>query len=763
MSHFNFKTLLQHLESSEPKVVMWATHQLIEHWKDRADEFVEILLHSKLDGVRQAGILLAGKSLLSEHTFRIFGWFSRSEGELKEVCATALANMKHSPTRELFWKEALHRLNSEDVNFEELRTTLEHILSYEDEKDWWRMERLLPELYGDHMRSLLIFDLLSISVSSSEQVFNLVTHYGLYREYFSDPQFSQCLINIVYREGLTKFLEKRLPNDISFTDLYSEIFENLSLKNTTAIKRILLRADTQFHSEITLADYATVQILLLEQLELQTDTEQEKEVESLEMMLLKKLLLFEEPACIHRMQELEESLVFWLPLSYVLRCKEEQLLQKPLENAEQIAKLYFSDIPHTEFIFDLMECLNTLSSEKRQAFFETALVQIYTPAPLSFPTAQDAVWNLVEGRNFVANFPFPNLLPEPWHYGLPEVVSALLRHYKQYFSVLLKHQYQDQIDYALDLFRREIDEEILSLVLNHFSALINSHFTPCFEFIELSADVRFIPKLEAHYHEGEDFIAQLLELLYKLHNEEPRLDLKSQVIELSETFSAQVRIQCPQCQVAYHYQIQELYYDEDCIQERHPFHNHDLWNPETLQCKNCQLPLPFHTDSKFRSNLYTETLTSSLMTLSEEEQKRMSLFKGIQFPVFFGEKKNPGEFFDAAQQYLESGKASQEEQMELLLESGRLKLALSNVDAALELFQQCLKLKHHLEALFHLGGIAFLKKNVYEARLYFSRLLETSNPEKCSEEEKNMRELSKQYLEILEHREFRRSSLTLIQ
>ena len=99
----------------------------------------------------------------------------------------------------------------------------------------------------------------------------------------------------------------------------------------------------------------------------------------------------------------------------------------------------------------------------------------------------------------------------------------------------------------------------------------------------------------------------------------------------------------------------------------------------------------------------------------------------------------------------------------LFLELGKLYLVLERLDEAQEAFQRSMELVGNQPyALFKLGVIAYLKKNLYDARLHFSRLISIASPEDFALEEENLYQLAQHYLEILNRREFKRSSFKLM-
>ena len=67
-----------------------------------------------------------------------------------------------------------------------------------------------------------------------------------------------------------------------------------------------------------------------------------------------------------------------------------------------------------------------------------------------------------------------------------------------------------------------------------------------------------------------------------------------------------------------------------------------------------------------------------------------------------------------------------------------------------------------LQALYYLGVIAFQEKNLYEARVYFSRLLASSSGEEFGQQADDPLEMARHYLKLLDRREIKRSHFHLI-
>jgi len=180
-------------------------------------------------------------------------------------------------------------------------------------------------------------------------------------------------------------------------------------------------------------------------------------------------------------------------------------------------------------------------------------------------------------------------------------------------------------------------------------------------------------------------------------------------------------------------------------------------------CKNCGTSLRFQMDAGFRSGLYLEMLTAHLLRISEDEAQRLANIRPLRFPKFLGRSMHPGKFLLRVTQEIETETRTPEERAELLIELGRLRLELGENDAAEKALQQSMKLGGQSpDALFHLGVIAFQRKNLFEARLHFSQLVQTTQPEDFVLKEENLHQLASHYLDMLDRREVRRSGFKIM-
>ncbi|MBQ32463.1 MAG: hypothetical protein CL923_07905 [Deltaproteobacteria bacterium] len=746
--------LLALLEQPSERLRRWATYQLLEHWQDHADEFAGTLFKSELEDVREAGVYLIGRQRLERFAFPLLGWFNRSTGELRRACTTALTDLcpPNFPNLLNQWLEQL--LDDDELQLPNLQCAVENLLRLEGSGGWETLEQHLATLHGQHLKALCLFRALCKQADSGSQVYQLMEHYTHFRSHTSDPQFLQHLAEIFGGGPSLEFLRLQLEAGATFRTVTQIVAQTLGHTLDAPTEALLQQADkllkTQDHPGL-----APQLLHILKQLAPEDST-------TLEQGMLEGFRDHITPNwddAIIRIQEQEFFLLRGIPLIALVRHRALQIAKSPTTQLPKLQRLLRAPLLDSELLRELTEHL--LERTPLTAEQQATLAEAHPHTPL---TPQEAVLVLLSGTADPNTCSFPTLLPKPWQFGVPELSRQLTECYLQHFETLVAEVRHDHLDYALQLFTRHPAPKMVELLITHFHFLINQHYHTCFDFIERNPDPRFIAPLTIHHREGEAAVGQLLFLLCTAHGEPlpEGIDAESAAQHgIGDTLG--VRIPCGHCHTAYHYGLSLLYYNPDAIEQRQPFSNDDLWTPDTLVCKNCGTPLRFQMDTGFRSGLYMEILTAHLLRLSEDEAQRLANIRPLRFPKFLRRTMHPGKFLLRVTQELETKTRAPEERAELLIELGRLRLELGENDAAQEALQQSMQLGGKSpDALFHLGVIAFQRKNLFEARLHFSQLVQTTQPEDFSLEEANLHQLASHYLNMLEHREVRRSGFQIM-
>ncbi|MBF0237053.1 MAG: hypothetical protein HQM12_05045 [SAR324 cluster bacterium] len=751
MDVLSYENLLKHLDSPYIRIQMWAAYHLTEHWGKDCEKFARKFIESDTDEIKESGIYLIGQYQIQELGFPLFRIFNQSSGTLKIASATALAELHYENAEPALMKWTEDLLQANEFNIPELQSAAQSMLLFDNIKYWTALAQILKDHYESHVKSLALFGVLSEALTTPAQIEELIRHYTHYRKNFADPLFLQHLTEIFEGDEVIDYISVRMGYGYSLRMMYQECANVLGVHLETSCLDLLDQLDA------TRQNRAIEQIpALMQSLFSQLPQTENESLESACVRAFGAIVIPCWEDTILKIQDRELNFIMSLPLLHLIKQVEQQCMASPEQHTATISRLYHSAILRNGFMVQVIELFSDLSFDH------------VTSPPLSgsfsHDTARDALWKLITRQLDQVEYPFPQVLPKPWKHNLTFLLPKLSEIYKTRLENYILTGQHDQVDYALELFARLPDEESLQIMLKHFTVLINQHFHLFFELMEYYPDQSFLPKLLQHYREDESELAQLIELLCLIHNIPNPLNDHHPLISTTEGGTLpHVRILCPECHASYRYPISVLYYDQEMIEQRRVFDNIHIWTPDQLNCKNCQASLPFRVDKEFLSNLYAETLTAQLLRISEAEAKAMEPFKPLRFPLYFGKKTNPGVFFKKMEADIKADRLSKEETTQLLLETGRLYLALDRLNEAQETFTRCLELSsNHPVALFHLGVIAFRKKNLHDARMHFSRLVSISTATDFDEHEENLYTLASHYLEILNRREFKRASFQLI-
>ncbi len=133
----------------------------------------------------------------------------------------------------------------------------------------------------------------------------------------------------------------------------------------------------------------------------------------------------------------------------------------------------------------------------------------------------------------------------------------------------------------------------------------------------------------------------------------------------------------------------------------------------------------------------------------------------IQFPDFRGKRLNPAHFLAEMERLTGENGAGAEQQE--LLELGRFQMEIGAAEEAkATLLRSVAGLSPCPVALYYLGVIAFQEKNLYEARVYFSRLIQSCTQDDFDNELDNPVDMAHHYLKLLDKREYKRSHFHLV-
>lgn len=739
--------LKERLTDSVPRVRMWATYHLVELWGEEAGEFIGYLIDSEIDSIKESGIYLIGKYNLTEYAFRLLHFFNSNNKSLRSAAALSMAEMCYeNAERPLFnWLEKL--LDSNEINISEFQNAFKCYLLFDQEKGWDYLEQKLSNHYDNHLKSINLFSPLCEQANTPERIIKLQKHYKLYRKNFNDPEFFTQWVNLFESENISDFIRKRLRYGYPLSLIYQECMNILGWKINPDAQKLFNIIDRCCTENI-------VEELPQTLLEFMSQTFNDAEYSQEGVFLQETENYIEDWSdAILKIRDGEFYLILAMPLLYFIKKAEIECLKNLENSVTRISRIYHSPLLRFSFMCKVIK--NIIKNKFRNYPFAPLLPDF------THESFQDALWRIAT-NSINENYPFPKILPEPWQYKIPEVISHLLEWYTQNFDTFIATQQNEHIEYALKLFHRNPDESTIELVLKYFPVLINRHFNTFFEFVEYLPDKRFIEKLIQHYRPGETDIYQLVNFLCAIHNEKAVSEKLLVMNEENHEAPTSVRILCPECHCSYQYGLQILYFDVEPLEQRRMLTSNDLWTPSTLLCKACNANLPFILDQSYLSSLYSELLTARVLKLTEEEQKIWDVFKPLVFPIYFGKKTNPGIFIRKVEIDLKSNHISSHDKGKLLLELGKLYLAIEKLDESQTSFRKSLELLGISPiALFNLGIIAFRNKNLFDARLHFSRLVNSFTIEDFPNDQENLIELASHYLLLLEQREFKRASFKI--
>ena len=745
-----FQQTLELLHSEHRQIRMWATYQLIECWQARAIDFVHLLLESDIQESREAAVYLVGQHQLQQFAFTVFGLFNRSSGALRHSSALALVELDYAPVRPALLQWFRQLWDSEELLLADLQCALDCLLHRCDVEIWYTLEQALWEQRENHMKALCLFGNLCQSAQDMVQVERLMHHYRFFRVHFTDPQFFQHLASIFDCLESLRWLQAQLQFGKSLQELYPESLYGLSLNIEAEASHLFAKLDLlrrQHEIGPLLQGLEELLVLTLDKAELTPEWACLQE--------FRQSVETDWDSTILKIQDQEFLLLLFLPVSAWLRMRETEVLEQPGLRFEEGLRLYQSPLLRESWMRPYLETLLEQSVELRNQAAKASL----GPVP-GHP--KEALLRLVGTQVPEPFYPFPLVLPRPWQYRLPLLLRRLTHIYETWFPELVQSRQHEHLDYALELFVRYPNAGLVELVLEHFPLLIHHHFNQLLNLIEKVPDERFFQPLLQYYRKGENAVRQLLCLLSLLHAKEAQLP-KDIALAFRQETVPHVRIFCQKCQSGYHYPIHRLYIDAELVEQRRLLQDQDLWMPDALHCKNCGEELEFRTDARFRATLFSEVLTAKMLKLSEEETERMQAFHLLEFPRLHNRKCNPGIFLRHLERLLKQTQTSAGEKARLLLEAGKLYLALEWMPQAKEVLRRSLELQaDQPRTLYHLGVLAYHERNLFDARLYFSQLLRVCHPEDFLLEDENLHQLASHYLEILDRREFKRSSFKLV-
>lgn len=744
--------LMQRLDAESEQVQMWAAYQLVDRWQHACEAFVERLWNSPHEEIRESAIHLIGKYDLQQYAFPLLRVFRSGEPGLRAAAGMALGRLRYEPALRLLQAWLEEALTADEVNTVELEAAAEALLLLEPARTWDALYDRLGEYAQHHTVYSVLFGQLAAHASTTEHVGRLAGAYAEPRRSFHDVHLTQHLVELIGRANVTRYLQARLNAGYPLTAVYQECLRVLGVDAGDPGTAELLNALGECRNTRSgMQRFLRLAGPLLDHLapgEAQTDAARaflagcEAWVASWDEAILK-------------VREVEYHLIVSLPLATVLNAVEARCLADPDGEALRITRIYQSPLLSPRFMVQVL----TLFS-RHKANPDAAGLEAMAYAGWVRDEEKDALWKLFTNQLEGVDYPFEQVLPQPWLYPVPSLLEKLTGLLTERFGAYLRGGRKQAVDFCLEVFRRRGSQAAVPLLLEHFDALINHHHRDFVEVMTHLPDLRFLEPLQNHYREGEPDLLRLIHFICDVHDRPyPARTEAAPPEPAQEANTALVRLLCERCGGAYHYALHALYVDEERMEQRQVPGPQDLWVPEPFTCKNCGAEVPLEPDERFLSDLFAELLAARLFRLEGEEAESVRHVRLIQFPRYEGRTTNPDEFM----RRVESARGSEGEDTTLLLELGRFQMEIGEAAQARQTFQRLLSGRGRTPiALYYLGVIAFQEKNLYEARVYFSRLVQGCTREDFPEELDNPVDMAHHYLKLLDRRDFKRSHFHLV-
>ncbi len=746
--------LVSRLEAESEPVRMWAAYHLVNRWHEHSEAFVDRLWNSPETEIRESAVMLMGKYRLSAYAFPLMRTFQANEAGLGPAAGQALGRMGYEPARKLLLQRLESLLADPEANMLELDAVAEGLLMYGEPGLWNHIHARLASCQKNHGVYSTLFRLLCQHASLPSQLRQLAEAYGHPREVFHDAHLTQHLTELAGRPGLSRTLQGRLGGGHSLPAIYRESLRVLGMEPDAAAQDLLEGLSVCRNTGPGVKAFLPLAEALLERLA--PDAAIRAPYQAFLEGCRAWIDAWAEATL--KVREAEYHLIVSLPLSAALDGIERQCLANPQGEALRITHIYQSPLLSPAF---MGEVLGLLGAPGRQA--EGAALSGAAGAGWLRDEEKDALWKLFTRQVDGVDYPFEQVLPEPWELPVPGLLERLAAVLARRFPVALLAGRGALVDYSLEVFRRHGDPAVLDLLLEHFEPVFAQHYHGILELIAHLPDPRFLPCLVRHYRPGEHEVNRLIRFICDVQRRPyPQAVLAEAAAPAPARASAVVRLTCRACGETFHYDLDALYVDEERIEQRQVPQARDLWIPYPILCKSCGAAVPFEPDERFLSDLFAELLAARVSVLTGQEQASVAHIQLIAFPQFDGKTVNPAEFLERARARIVQAREPGAD-VSLLLELGKFHLEVGAVRDAKQAFQRILAGPVLTPlALYYLGVIAFQEKNLYEARVHFGRLTQDWTREDFEGSLDNPVDMAHHYLKLLEKREFKRSHFHLV-
>jgi len=748
--------LVERLSFASNQVRMWAAYQLVDRWQDASPSYIDKLWEAPQEEIRESAIGLIGKYQMHSYAFPLMRVFSSGEHPFSHTAGVALGRLGYEPVGKLLRRWFHDTVTNAEATPLELEAATEALLFYDHAGHWEDVYAHLAGCHQNHAFFSTLFAQLCLHAQTPRHVRLLAEAYGPARELFNDVHLTQHLVDTIGRGNLCRFLQARLNGGYRLNAVYQECLKVLGWETPDAETRNLLEGMGQCgNTREGLERFVPMAGALLARLA------PEAEATAFVSAFLQGCTawLGEWDAAILKLRELEFHLIVSLPLVALLTQVEGECMAHPEHEALRITRVYQSALLSPRFMSQVLQLLSHRASGPGMDGFGAAAVNGWVR-----DEEKDALWKLYTGQLDGMDYPLEQVLPQPWVYPVQDLMPRLVALLEERLAGYLTAGRREAVDYCLEVFRRAGTTRLVDRLLPHFEPLVNHHYHGFVELMTHLPDVRFLQPLVNHYRAGEEDLLRLIHFICDVHRR-PYPELAQGPEAEEETppvATGMARLLCRTCGGAYQYALELVYVDEERIEQRQIPAPRDVWTPTRFACKKCEAPVPFDPDERFLGDLFTELLAARLFPPGTRDETALSHVRLIQFPRLDGKTLNPAHFLKEVERALEACENAIQEQP-YLLELGRFQMEIGETAAARQTFQRIVAGPSKCpQALYFLGVLAFQDKNLYEARLYFSRLISGSVREDFDNELDNPVDMAHHYLKLLDKREFKRSHFHLI-
>ena len=250
-------------------------------------------------------------------------------------------------------------------------------------------------------------------------------------------------------------------------------------------------------------------------------------------------------------------------------------------------------------------------------------------APLQSLTEEEkaALWRLYTNQVEI-NENISQQLSQPWDIPLPSLLPRL-------GSLLRKKLPHDvvegrtaEVEYALEVLRREGHPASIDLTLSWFATLLNQCYDAFLDFMTHLPDARFLPLLQAYYRRGESDVLQLMRFIADVHGlPYPTLDAPG------NTHLGKLRLTCNACQAPYHYAYHRLYINAECLEQRQSLQEKDVWTDQLFWCKRCGGQISFALEAYFLRAIFDALLLLLRFSPNQETPVVSGRLELLAFPT----------------------------------------------------------------------------------------------------------------------------------